>query len=97
MNKKMILAACVAACVMTGCDKDNNQSIADGGTGKILIGTTVKNPDGQSGSSYMQLIPSLSGNVDNSNAIQLSFSSPIEVVGNDVFVYQRWAAMQPTK
>lgn len=84
MNKKMILAACVAACVMTGCEKKEKEP--DGGVGKILIGTTVKNPDGMSGSSYIQLIPSLSGNVDNSNAIQMSFSSPIEVVGNDVFV-----------
>jgi hypothetical protein len=86
MNKKMMLAACVAACVMTGCEKENDKPVPDGGTGKFLIGTTVKNPDGMSGSSYFQLLPSLSGNVNNSNAIQVGFASPIEVIGNDIFV-----------
>lgn len=86
MNKKMMLAACVAACVMTGCEKENDKPVPDGGTGKFLIGTTVKNPDGMSGSSYFQFLPSLSGNVNNSNAIQVGFASPIEVIGNDIFV-----------
>lgn len=88
MNKKMILAACVAACVMTGCEKENNnQSVADGGMGNILIETTVKNPDGMSGSSYLQLISDFSGNIDNSKAIQLNYADPIVIVGKDVFSF----------
>lgn len=87
MNKKMILAACVVACITTGCERENNNSSVVGGNGTILIETTVKNPDGMSGSSYIQLVPSLSGSIDNSNAIQLNFGDPISIIGNDVFTF----------
>lgn len=51
-----------------------------------LIETTLKNADGMSGSSYIQLTNSLSGSVDNSKAIQIGFASTITVIDNYIFV-----------
>ena len=65
MNKKMMWAACLVALVMTaGCGKDTppepkpqpkpdtTNTVVPGGKGQYLLETTVKNPDGMSGSSY---------------------------------------------
>lgn len=80
------LSAIVLATV--SCKKDPiPEETLLGGAGNILIGTTVKNPDGASGSSYLQQIPSLSGSVNNSKAIQIGFSSMVVVLDNDVFVF----------
>lgn len=82
----MFLAACIAAVVMTGCKKDT-PNVPDGGKGKFLIETTVKNPEGMSGSSFLQLVSDISGSIDNSNAIPLGFSSPVTVVDSCVFIF----------
>jgi len=66
-------------------DDDNDPEL---NAGKILIETTVKNPDGSSGSSYVQLIPDFSKqSIDNKKAIQTGFDAGIKVVGNDVFIF----------
>ncbi len=69
------------------CREDDEPIQEVKGKKPILLETTVKNPDGVSGSSYMQLVEKLEGNIDNSNAIQVDFSTSIEVFGNDIFVF----------
>lgn len=97
MNKRMMWAACAVALAMTiGCGKDNpptpgptpggDTTKIAGGKGQYLIETTVKNADGQSGSSYIQLTSKLSGSIDNSKAIQIGFASMISVIDNYIFV-----------
>ena len=99
MNKKMMWAACLVALVMTtGCGKDTppepkpqpkpdtTNTVVPGGKGQYLLETTVKNPDGMSGSSYLQLTNNLSGSIDNSKGIQIAFAGMISVIDNYIFV-----------
>jgi hypothetical protein len=54
--------------------------------GNILVATMLPNPDGMSGSTYMQLIDNLSiKNINNSNALPVPYGSVPIVSGNDVF------------
>lgn len=78
----MLMGQCLISC-------DDNNDPDDGGTeAKILIETTIKNPDGASGSSYIQLIPDFSRqSVDNKSSIQIGFDAGIKIFGNDVFVF----------
>ena len=57
-----------------------------GGKGTYLLETTVKNADGMSGSSYIQLASTLTGSIDNSKAIQIGFASVVCVIDNHIFV-----------
>lgn len=80
------LSAIVLATV--SCKKDPiPEETLLGGAGNILIETVVKNPDGKSGSSYLQQIPALSGSINNSKAIQIGFSSFVATYENNVFVF----------
>lgn len=83
-----LVALSVMITVSVSCKKDpipEEQLL--GGAGNILIETVVKNPDGASGSSYLQQIPVLSGSINNTKGIQVGFSSMIVVYDNDVFVF----------
>lgn len=91
-----LIALSVMLLFATACDNDKPEQKPQpkpapkpkpNNTKNIIIETTVKNPDGASGTSYMQLIAELSGSVDNSNAIQIPFAQPIYVYGNDIFVF----------
>ncbi len=76
------LFMCMVAC------SDNDDPDPEQNVGKILIETTVKNPDGASGSSYLQLIPDFSKQtIDNKNSIQVGFDAGIKVLGNNIFVF----------
>ncbi len=67
---------------------DNDGPNSEQGIGKILIETTVKNPDGASGSSFLQLIPNFSKQtIDNKNSIQVDFDAGIKIMGNYIFVF----------
>lgn len=84
-----LTALCGIILFATSCEKkpiDSPETFL-GGSGNILVATTVKNADGMSGSSYLQQIPSITGSLTNSNAIQIGFASSITVIGNDVFVF----------
>lgn len=83
-----LIAMSTVLSVAVSCKKDPiPEDSLLGGEGNILIETTVKNPDGSSGSSYLQQIPTLSGSVNNSKGIQIGFASMIVVYDNDVFVF----------
>lgn len=70
---------------LTSCNSNEPDSIKNDGT--VLIQTTVKNPDGTSGSSYIQLISGFSKQtVDNASSIQVGYSAGIAVFGNDIFI-----------
>lgn len=86
--KFWLIAAISGTMLMTSCDKNHEepQNTLLGGEGRILVQTTVKNPNGDSGASYMQQIPELSGNLDISKAIQTGFYNSISIVENEIFV-----------
>ena len=86
MVKKIFWIAMTAALGMTGCKKDPVETPTQGGKGTILIGTTVKNADGASGSSYIQLVNDLSGSIDNSNTIPSHRTSSEKTC----LCYRRW-------
>ena len=88
--KRVILSICSLALLSVSCKKDDNNAetiIVSKSSGKYLLETSVKNPGGESGSSYMQLFNTLSGSIDNSQAEQIEFGSSIQVEGNDVYVF----------
>ena len=55
--KKSILTLCSLALIVVSCKKDDEtpETILKGGMGNYLLETSVANPDGTSGSSYLQL------------------------------------------
>lgn len=82
-----LIAFSILLLFATACEKDDPKpDPKPTETNTILVQTTLVNPDGASGSSYIQLISKLSGSIDNANATQVPFTSPISVVGNDIFV-----------
>lgn len=89
MKTKFFGALCatlLSTALFVACEKNGNDP--EPNTGKILIQTTVKNPDGASGTSYLQLIPDFSTQtVDNRNGFQVGYSAGVRVYANDVFVF----------
>lgn len=89
MKMKFFTALCFSTLFMglIACD-DSDDPKPDQNTGKILIETTVKNPDGASGSSFLQLIPEFTKqSIDNKNSIQVGFDAGIKILGNHIFVF----------
>ncbi|MUP37945.1 hypothetical protein [Labilibaculum euxinus] len=82
----ILLMGIIAISTITSCEKDETSS-SDEQNAKFLILTTVKNADGMSGSSYMKLVPDFSGNIDNSNAVQVTFGSGLGIRGKDIFEF----------
>lgn len=82
----LLLMGIIAISSITSCEKDDTSS-PDEQDAKFLIVTTVKNADGMSGSSYMKLVPDFSGDIDNSNTVQVTFGSGIGIRGKDIFVF----------
>lgn len=91
MYSKVFLTACSLALLLVSCKKDDNNNsesaIISKSSGKYLLETSVKNPDGMSGSSYIQLFNTLSGSLNNSQAEQVDFGSSVQVEGNDVYLF----------
>ncbi|PID87810.1 MAG: hypothetical protein CSB06_03355 [Bacteroidia bacterium] len=82
----MLLLMGVLTISVTSCKKDDDDT-PKGKPAKYVIATTIKNPDGKSGSSYMQLISDLEGKVDNSNAMQISFGMGFGIHQNDIYLF----------
>ena len=93
--KKVILTFCSLALLSVSCKKDDNTQPAPVPpstveyNGNFLLETSVKNPDGMSGSSYLQIIHKMAGGiaVDNSKAEQIEFGSSVQVEGNNVYLF----------
>lgn len=89
MKSWQLTALSVLLLFATACEKDDpkpNPNPNPKEISNILIETTLVNADGASGSSYIQLVAKASGSIDNANAIQIPFSSPLSVIGNDIFI-----------
>ncbi len=82
----LLLMGVIVMSTITSCEKDETNS-PDVQKAKHLIVTTVKNADGVSGSSYMKLVAKFSGDINNSNAVQVNFGTGIGVRGKDIFVF----------
>ena len=95
MYSKVFLTACSLALLLVSCKKDDNNKPAPVPpstveyNGNFLLETSVKNPDGMSGSSYLQIIHKMAGGiaVDNSKAEQIEFGSSVQVEGNNVYIF----------
>jgi len=87
--KKVILTLCSLALIAVSCKKDDDtpETILKGGMGNYLLETSVANPDGTSGSSYLQLFNALHSSVDNSLAEQIEFGSSVQVEGNNIYLF----------
>lgn len=82
----LVCSVLIGQCLIS-CD-DANDPVDKDASAKILIETAIKNPDGTSGSSYIQLIPDFSKqSLDNKNGIQVGFDANIKIYGNDVYVF----------
>ena len=91
MKLKHLLLISAVAMSFAACDDDDdtNNNVSEA-TGKILFSTTVTNPDGSSGSGYLQAVSTLEGgvNYDNSNAIPLGFGSyPCVCKSGNIYVF----------
>lgn len=87
-NTSISIIAVIAMIGFASCDKNKitspNNTVTEG---NILISTMLPNPDGMSGSCYMQLMDNLEPKaLTNSAAIPVVFGTPPCVCGNDVFV-----------
>lgn len=89
--KSMPLVLSLVVIAFSSCEKEkNNTSVT---SGEILVSTMLPNPDGWSGSAYMQLIENLElKSVTNSSAIPIAYSSVPIVCGDDVFSIPGWGS-----
>lgn len=87
MNKQFFFAVIATAMLFTSCKKKEETPETPGGKGKYLVQMNVVNPDGASGTSYIQLVQEISGDINNSKALQIDFASAIVVEGNEVFSF----------
>ena len=84
--KKVILTLCSLALLSVSCKKDDTPTPtpSNEGSGKYLVKTTFKTPDGKSGSSYLQLTNDLNTTtaLNNKQAIQVPYMSSVMIYGN---------------
>lgn len=87
VRKWQLIALCALLVVASACGKNGNEDEKMGGSGRILIGATIANPDGQSGQSYIQVIPELKGELEVNKGVQIGFAASLSFEGNYVFVF----------
>lgn len=76
--------------VLFSCEKDDEPKVLN--TGDIIITSRLINPDGFSGSAYMQIIDDINpAEYDNNTAFPSSWSVTPVVIGNDVYVLPGWS------
>ncbi|WP_329904926.1 hypothetical protein [Porphyromonas pogonae] len=97
--KKTIIPIVLALSIgLAGCSKSNDNPKPDPNPNpnpevreKILIETSVFNPGGETGSSYIQMIPNLLPKTyDNTHAIPAGFHVSCNVVGNHVYDFPNY-------
>lgn len=87
MFNKFILPLC-SIVLLVGCKKDDNNSPDENPKGgNILLQTNVDSPDGTTGVSYLQLLKSLEGSIDNSNAQQIPIAESANFYGNTMYSF----------
>lgn len=85
MNKHFVIMAIgLYAMALGACDKKKNDDSVSGG--QVLIASAICNPDGMSGTSYVQLVPGIDpASYSNTNALPFSFMVIPQAYGNWVF------------
>ncbi|NLT49605.1 MAG: DUF4374 domain-containing protein [Ignavibacteria bacterium] len=92
MKNLFLLIVIFSGFVLKSC-KDDVVSNPLNSNGKILVSTMLPNPDGWSGSAYMQLMEDMSPkSLTNSTAIPIAYSSVPIVCGNDIFSIPGWGS-----
>ncbi|MCG6190273.1 hypothetical protein [Maribellus maritimus] len=88
--KSIAIVLSLVAIAFISCEKDNDDKpLVE--NGKILVSTMLPNPDGWSGSTYMQLMANMEPKaLTNATALPLSYSSVPIVCGNDVYALPGW-------
>lgn len=90
MNTNLLkpgLLALAFSIFFVSCDKDEDTPEEEVAKGEIAMVTGLVNPDGQTGSNYLQLIDDISSkSYDNSLAFQFDLYDQFVVRGEDVFV-----------
>jgi len=74
-----LLAATLVLGLAAGCDKkkENGDDTVVGGVGTLVMHTMVPNPDGTTGSAYIQMVdPEASNSYDNANTYQVGYGNP---------------------
>lgn len=103
-NKFLLKAGliCLASIVLSGCGKEPKPNPnPNAGKKDLAIVSMVTNPDGYSGTSWMQVVDGIAPKtVDNSQAYQIGFGMPpMDVVGDDIYTipdyngsntFQKW-------
>ena len=83
--KSMVLLVSLTI-IFTSCDSDD-PTPPEIAKGEIAILSTLPNADGQSGSTYLQLIGDLTPkDYDNSTALPFNLPDQIVMLGNDIFI-----------
>ena len=92
-NLRFILPAIAMMALVSSCShNDEPTPKPDGPTGKafkgIIFAAGITNPEGNSGSVYMQSLPDMvPGNYDNSNGIPVGFgTAPIVAKSGNIYV-----------
>ncbi|MBV7439952.1 hypothetical protein KRX57_00800 [Weeksellaceae bacterium TAE3-ERU29] len=89
-NKILTMASAALLLIFNSCDKDDDNNLVKGGGGDIILATTLPNPGGMTGSSYLKLVKEKEGTqtVNNDDAIQIPYGGTYpSVIGKEVFVY----------
>lgn len=87
MFNKFILPLC-SLVLLAGCKKDDDNSPDENPKGgNILLQTNVDSPDGTTGVSYLQLLESLEGSIDNSNAQQIPIAESANFYSNTMYSF----------
>jgi hypothetical protein len=88
-NKCMLLTVALVCSMLWSCSDDDEITQL---RGDILISSMLPNPDGVSGSAFMQLISNINkAEYTNKQAFQASYSVPPIVIGNNVFLVPGWS------
>jgi hypothetical protein len=89
--KSIPIVLSLVVIAFSSCEKEkDNEPVTDG---KIVVSTMLPNPDGWSGSAYMQLMENLEPKVlTNSNALPIAYSSVPIVCGNNVYTIPGWGS-----
>lgn len=98
MKKSIVLwmasVLILASITMTGCKKPKNEPEPTAGRYDLGIVSMISNPDGMSGTSWLQIIDGLAEKtVTNNKAQQIGFGMPpMGVLGNDIFTIPDYGA-----
>lgn len=92
IRKTRLLTLALCSILLGSCSNDDNNEEAIIGKNDVLISSILPNPDGQSGSEYMQLINGIeTASYTNKKALPVGYGYPPTIIGNDIFLLPGWS------